>query len=199
MKTVKICFVTLLVLIVLFLLASVVTGCVILANALGSAGNVDYLVVLGTTVEGSKPSAMLSDRIQAAARYLDGHKNVTCIVTGYKAEDADISEAQCMFNELVALGIEPSRILLEEEATSTKENFRYSLALIEEREGKLPKKVGVVSSEFHLYRAKMLANHFGVEAVTIPALSSDGESFAKYFLREIFVLWREALLLKIGK
>lgn len=199
MKTVKVCFITLLVLIVLFLLAAVGTGCVILFNALGSSGNVDYVIVLGTKVEGSEPSVMLSDRIQAAAKYLDGHKNVTCIVSGYKTEDADISEARCMFNELVALGIEPSRILLEEEATSTKENLQFSLAIVQEREGKLPKKVAVVSSEFHLYRAKMLAEHFGVEAVTVPALSSDGETFAKYFLREIFVLWHEALMLAIGK
>lgn len=199
MKTVKICFVTLLVLIVLFLLAAVGTGCVILVNALGSSANVEYLLVLGTKVEGSKPSAMLSDRIQAAAKYLEGHKNVVCIVSGYKAEDANISEAQCMFNALVELGIDPSRILLEEEATSTRENFQYSLAIIEDREGTLPKKVGVVSSEFHLYRAKMLAEHFGVEAVTVPALSSDGNTFAKYFIREIFVLWHEALMLAIGK
>lgn len=199
MKVVKICFVTLLVLIVLFLLASVGTGCVILLNALGSSGNVDYVVVLGTKVEGSTPSAMLSDRIRAAAKYLDSHKNVTCIVSGYQAEDAEISEAQCMYNGLVELGIDPSRILLEEEATSTRENFQYSLAMIEQRDGKLPKKVAVVSSEFHLYRAKMLAKHFGVEAVTVPALSSDGETFGKYFLREIFVLWYEALMLAIGK
>lgn len=199
MKVVKICFVTLLVLIVLFLLASVGTGCVILLNALGSSGNVDYVVVLGTKVEGSTPSVMLSDRIRAAAKYLDSHKNVICIVSGYQAEDTEISEAQCIYNGLVELGIDPSRILLEEEATSTRENFQYSLAMIEQRDGKLPKKVAVVSSEFHLYRVKMLAKHFGVEAVTVPALSSDGETFGKYFLREIFVLWYEALMLAIGK
>ena len=199
MKTVKICFVTLLVLIVLFLLASVITGGMILANALPISGNVEYLIVLGTEVDGRKPSPMLSDRIQAAAEYLDAHKNVVCIVTGYQSEGAEITEAQCIYNELVALGIDPARILKEEKATSTRENFLYSLAMIEEAEGKLPKKVGVVSSEFHLCRAKMLAEHFGVEAVTVPALSSDSESFAKYFVREIYVLWIEWLKLAIGK
>ena len=199
MKTVKICFVTLLVLIVLFLLASVVTGSVILANALPGHSNVEHLIVLGTQVDGSEPSPMLRDRIQAAAKYLDSHKNVVCIVTGYQSKGADISEAQCMYNELVALGIDPARILKEEKATSTKENFLYSLAIIEKEAGKLPEKVGVVSSEFHLCRAKMLAKHFGVEAMTVPALSSDSESFAKYFVREIYVLWFEWLKLAIGK
>ena len=105
------------------ILAFAVTGAVILAHGAGSAGESPYLLVLGTTVVGTEPSPMLRDRINAAYDYLSAHPDVTCIVSGYQAAGAEISEAECMRRELVALGIDPARIWMEPKATSTVENF----------------------------------------------------------------------------
>ena len=184
----------LLVLLCLAVLILSATGVVIMHDATADKGEFQYLLVLGTVVEGTDPSSMLSDRIQAAYNYLTAHPDVICIVSGGKADAVNISEAQCMFNELTAMGIDPSRIRMEDRATSTVENFQFSLALIEEETGARPETLGVLSSEFHLYRARMFARQEGVTPIAIPAKTSDIASFVTYFLREIPLVWYYTLM-----
>ena len=165
------------------------TGVVIMHSAKADEGEFDYLLVLGTVVEGTEPSPMLADRIQAAYDYLTAHPEVICIVSGGKGDAVNLSEAECMYNELAALGIDPKRILMEDQATSTMENFQFSLALIEAETGVRPEKLGVLSSEFHLFRARMFARREGVTPVAIPARTTDLPTFLRYFLREIVMVW----------
>ena len=157
-------------------------------------GNFQYLLGLGTTVEGDEPSPMLADRIRAAHQYLTDHPNVICIVSGGKGDDVNLSEAECMYNELVKMGIDPERILMEDRATSTVENFRFSLTLIEEETGIRPKKLGVLSSEFHLLRARMFAEEAGVTPIAIPANTSDFGTLVRYLLREVIMVWYYSLI-----
>ena len=184
----------LLVLLCLIVLAFSATGAVIMHCAAADAGEFQYLLVLGTVVEGTEPSAMLSDRIRAAYNYLTAHPDVICIVSGGKGDEVNLSEAECMYNELVELGIDPARLLMEDRATSTVENFQFSLALIEEETGVRPETLGVLSSEFHLYRARMFARQEGVTPIAIPAKTSDIASFVTYFLREIPLVWYYTLM-----
>lgn len=165
------------------------TGAVIMAHAQGSEGDFDYLVVLGTAVEGTEPSGMLLDRIEAAYAYLTDHPDVICIVSGYKSGAGEISEAECMYRELKERGIEESRIWMEPKASSTLENLEFSLALIREKTGSQPSRIGILSSEFHLLRAEMFAREHGVECVTVPAKTSDAGTFVSYFIREIIMVW----------
>lgn len=60
-------------------------------------------------------------------------------------------------------GIDPTRLYLEERATDTRENLRFSKQIIEEQN--LTGPVAVVSNSFHLYRATLLAQQAGLEAV----------------------------------
>lgn len=173
----------------LVILTFCVTGVVIMHSAKADEGEFDYLLVLGTVVEGTEPSSMLADRIQGAYDYLTAHPEVICIVSGGKGDDVNLSEAQCMFNELTEMGIDPGRIWMEDRAASTVENFQFSLALIEEKTGARPKQLGVLSSEFHLYRARMFAREEGVTPIAIPAHTSDAATFVRYFLREIVMVW----------
>ena len=99
-----------------------------------------------------------------------------------------------MYNELVELGIDPARLLMEDRATSTVENFQFSLALIEAETGVRPEKLGVLSSEFHLFRARMFARQEGITPIAIPARTSDTAAFATYFLREIPLIWYYSLI-----
>ena len=184
----------LLVLLCLILAAFIVTGVVIMLAGTADEGEFDYLLVLGTVVEGTEPSAMLADRIQGACQYLTEHPEVICIVSGGKGDEVNLSEAQCMYNELTALGIDPARIRMEDRATSTVENFRFSLALIEEEFGTRPEAIGVLSSEFHLLRARMFAREEGVSPVAIPARTSDAATFWSYFFREIIMVWYYGLI-----
>lgn len=183
----------LMLLLAVVVLAFVVTGIVIMTFSSGS-GEFDYLLVLGTTVNGTEPSSMLRDRINAAYTYLRDNEGVVAILSGGKGDENNLSEAQCMFNELTAMGIDPARLRMEDRATSTVENFSFSMALIEGETGVRPEKLGVLSSEFHLLRADMFARREGVNAVTIPAKTSDPGTFWSYFLREIVLVWYYAVL-----
>ena len=184
----------LLVILCVILLAFTITGTVIMSAGRTGSGEFQYLLVLGTAVNGTEPSSMLSDRIQTAYEYLTAHPDVICVVSGYQSGDGEISEAQCMYNELTKLGIDPERIWMEDQASSTVENFEFSLALIEEKTGSRPETLGVLSSEFHLLRATMFAKAQNVSAVTIPAKTSDFGTFVRYFLREIVLVWYYATI-----
>ena len=70
-----------------------------------------------------------------------------------------------MRDYLIANGIEKSRIITEEQSTSTYENLYYSFALLPETE----QAVTIVSSDFHLRRATYIANKLGYEADVIVA------------------------------
>lgn len=154
----------------------------------------DFLIVLGCKVKGGAPSPVLQYRINTAYDYLTAHPGTICIVSGGQGSDEDISEAQCMFNELTAMGIAPDRIWLEDQATCTSENFAYTLALLKEKTGNVSAPVAVLSSEFHLYRASLMAEKNGLDAVYIAAPTLQTETRIGYTLREIFALWKYLLI-----
>lgn len=154
------------------------------------AAEAEYLLLLGAGVKGTEPSPLLQDRIDRAYTYLTEHPDTICIVSGGLGSMADITEAQCMFDRLTARGIAPERICMEEQATSTAENFRYTLALIEAKTGTRPEKLVVLTNEFHLYRAGLIAEDQGVEATFINAPTSSWSVRLTYTLREIFALWK---------
>ena len=154
----------------------------------------DYMVVLGAKVRTDGPSVSLWDRIYGAADYLNAHPDVICVVSGGQGPDEHMTEAQAMYDELVKLGIDPSRIWLEDKATSTWENLNFSLNLIEEKTGTRPEKIGVVSSEYHLLRASLFTKKCGVEFVGIPAETTRFSQKINHFMREVAGIWHFLLL-----
>ena len=149
----------------------------------------EYIILLGCDVDGDKPSVSMQDRIQRAYAYMSANPNTICIASGGQFKNASISEASCMAMELIKMGISPERIWLEEQASSTQENLKYSLALIEEKTGFYPQSCGIVSSEYHLFRAEMIAKAQCVTGLPIPAQTSRLDLRINYFLREIAVSW----------
>lgn len=155
---------------------------------------VDYIVVLGAKVRPDGPSVSLMDRIYAARDYLTEHPDVIAIVSGGKGPDEPMTEAKCMYDQLVALGIDPGRIWLEDKATSTWENLQYTLNLIQEKTGSRPAKMGILSSEYHLFRAGLFADACGFESVGIPARTSRLSQMINHFMREVAGVWHYILL-----
>ena len=151
-------------------------------------------MVLGAKVNGTSPSLSLNDRIGAAYAYLKAHPDTVAVLSGGQGEGENITEAQCMFDHLTAMGIDESRLWMEDQATSTIENFRYSVALIEEKTGAIPETVTVLSNEFHLFRAGMMAEDCGLEADFIAAPTSKPLIRISYTIREIFALWKYLLV-----
>ena len=172
-----------------------VTEGIIIKASFGSPDeDIDYLVVLGAKVRVTGPSASLWDRIYGARDYLEAHPDVIAIVSGGRGDDEPSAEAYSMRGELVTLGIDPERIWMEDRATSTWENLHFSLDLIEEKTGKRPEKIGVLSSEYHLYRAGLFAKACGVEFVGVPAKTSRVSQKINHFMREVAGVWHYWLL-----
>lgn len=170
------------------LLAAVATGIVITREP--PAGDApDFLLVLGSTVNGTEPSIMLSERIRTAFNYLTCNPHVVCIPTGGKNPSADIPEAQCIANELIAMGIDPQHIWIEPKATSTLDNLRFSLDLIEEKTGSRPCHVGFVTSDFHVFRVQLTADRMGLSTTAMGSKSAHTIFYYPAFLREIIAVW----------
>ena len=172
-----------------FLLMALITGVVIWIGGKGTKGEFAYVLVLGTKVNGEMPGNMLRARINAAFAYLTAHPDVTAIVSGYRSGAGRISEAECMRRELIRLGIPKERIWIEDQASSTKENLQFAMALIEEKVGVRPEMLGVLSSEHHLCRAGLLAKRLGIQTVRIPAKTEKISVLIPNFLREIPLIW----------
>ena len=155
---------------------------------------VDYVVVLGAKVNRDGPSVSLMDRICAAYEYAESHPDTILILSGGQGTDEPITEADCMYRELIALGVDPMQLRLEVNATSTWENLNFSLEYIEHETGTRPAKIGVISSEYHLFRASLFAKACDVEFVGIPARTSRWGQRINHFMREVAGVWHYLLL-----
>ncbi len=153
-----------------------------------------YVLVLGARVNGTAPSVSLNDRIAAAEAYLKAHPDSVAILSGGQGADEGISEAECMYRELTKRGIPAHQLWLEDKATSTWENLHFSLELIEEKTGNRPESIGLISSEYHLFRASLFAQACGVEMVGIPAATSWFSIRINYFMREVAGVWHYLIL-----
>lgn len=186
---------TLLIVLILGVLAAAVTGGFILSAAHSQPSVAcEYIVVLGAGVNGIVPSLSLHERINAAYDYLTAHPDTVAILSGGQGSGEEITEAACMFRELTKMGIDGSRLLLEENSTSTIENLQFSLDVVERTTGQRPASIGIVSSEYHLFRAGLFAKELGLASVGIPAKTTWFSLRLNYYLREIAAVWKYLVL-----
>ena len=146
----------------------------------------DYVIVLGAAVYGEEPSLTLVRRLEGALAYLEEYPASVAIVSGGMGAGENITEAQAMHDWLIEHEIPEERILMEEKATSTLENLDFSFAIIRERGDEPDGNVAIVSSAYHLYRAKLMARNLGVEAVGVAAPWGRTLVMFNYFIREAF-------------
>lgn len=144
----------------------------------------DYLIVLGAAVHGDTPSLSLVERLSAAKDYLTKHPDTVAIVSGGQGGGENVSEAQAMYEWLCEKGIDPERIIMENKATSTYENLKFSREIINARSDNAT--IAVVSSEYHLCRAKLIAKTLDMDIHTVPAHTTYFSIKLNYFIREAF-------------
>lgn len=140
---------------------------------------IEYVLILGGPINGDKPSPLLYERIKTGAEYAKQHPGVKIVVSGgIKGETQRLSEAEIMMNSLLELGIERERIILEEQAKTTLQNFQYTKKLLGE-----DAEAAFVTSRFHIWRSCLIMKKAGVNYTPVPA--PDGKHSLGFRIREL--------------
>ncbi len=153
----------------------------------------DAVIVLGAGVHGTKPSLALQHRLEIAAEYLGKNADAVAIVSGGQGPQEHITEAEAMYRYMLELGIEESRILREDAARSTYENFLFSKEILERR---FPEGYSVVfaTNDFHIFRAKIAAKKAGFGDIRGMGCPSPFYIVPNYYMREAMAIVRYVLL-----
>lgn len=172
----------------LFFVLFVVCVIIIKYSAHGSIPKkIDAVIVLGAGLKGEKPSLLLRNRLDTALKIAEKTKAVI-VVSGGQGKNEEIPEAEAMVRYLVMKRFPCSRILKEDKSVSTYENFLFSRKILETV---FPNGFTTVfvTSDFHLFRARIAARYAGFEMRGIPAPSA-WYMFLNFYLRETLAITR---------
>lgn len=147
-----------------------------------------YLIVLGAHVNGKQITNSLMRRLDAAEVYLRESPETKVIVSGGQGRGEDVSEADAMAAELIMRGINPLRIIREDQSVSTEENLCFSRKLIPEMETDEQPMVVLVTNNFHIYRALLLGKQVGYRRLSGLPASSNPALQLNYLVREFFAI-----------
>lgn len=166
----------------------VVQGMIISGMVSHPSSNLDYLVVLGAQVRGTRITSPLAYRLDRAYDYLNQNPDTMVVVSGGQGTGEDISEAEAMESYLIDLGIDESRIIKEDQSTNTEENIANSMKLIQAdwQEEEEPT-YGVVTNNFHVFRAVAICHKMGYDVDGISA-KLNPKILPNYMLREFFAI-----------
>ena len=167
-----------------------VEGLILSKTNANAEDGADYLMVLGAQWKTSGPSKVLQYRLDKAVHYLRVNPGTKVIVTGGQGANEPISEAEGMYNYLVAAGIDGARIMKEDKSTNTYENFAFSGNMIDRTNAS----VVIVTNGFHCFRAEKLAKAQGYGHVQMLAADSYPPMEAHNLFREFFGVVKDFLL-----
>ena len=162
---------------VLFFAGKVVSGS--LVNTASEAKNV---LVLGMALEKGKPNADLMYRLDTARMYLDAHPDAALILTGGNADEEGRTEAAVMRELLTEKGVPADKLILEDKAEDTRENFLNTARMIPPAEP-----VVLISSSYHMERAVRVAGEAGFTDIRRLPAPSDPIMYPANVLWEIIM------------
>ncbi len=119
--------------------------------------DLDYLIVLGAHVDGTRLTLALLERTGRALQYLKDNPRTRAVLSGGKGAGEQISEAEAMYRYITSRGIAGERLLLEDRSVNTAENLRFSL----EKIGSKDVSIGVVTNHFHVFRGVAIGKKCG--------------------------------------
>lgn len=152
--------------------------------------NLDYIIVLGAHVNGTRLSKALLERTRRALEYMEKNLGTKAVLSGGQGEGETISEAQAMSIYLQEHGISSDRLILEDRSTNTKENLDFSL----EKIGTLEASVGVVTNHFHVFRGVAIGKKCGCKNIyPIPSRYRSWRLLI-YIPREILAIIKDKLV-----
>lgn len=160
---------------------------------------VDAAVVLGGGVDGDGVlSYSTRRRVRSAVRALQEGRTERLIFSGQRPNPwAPHSTAEMMRRFALALGAAEDRLLVEERASTTFENLRFSFAMAESRR---LERLALATDAYHMARARALAGYFGrdgVEVIAADGLAYDDDGARVWaIVRESMAWWYN--LWKVG-
>lgn len=157
----------------------VIEGCIIREFNEKGKPQLDYIIILGAQVYENGPSVVLRYRLDAAIAYLNENPDTLCVVSGGQGYNEPFAEAVGMAEYLEENGIPAERILLEKESKTTEENLSNSFVYIEDGAS-----VGIVTNNFHIFRATQTAKKLGYKNVCGIAAGSTKWYLPNNMLRE---------------
>lgn len=158
-------------------------------------GTPEVMIILGCQVLETGPSSTLQNRLDKALEYLEEFPDLVVITSGGQGSNEPMTEAKAMADYLVEHGVSAEQIYQEGNSSNTHENLTYTIELMEE-EG-ISGDIIIVSSDFHLPRAKMLWKRVGGNTDNFSQLAApvtDPYAIKLNFYREPLALVKSFLL-----
>lgn len=174
-----------------FLAFFIIIGGLYIYGQKESGVRADLILVFGAPLTNSQPSKTLRLRCERAADYLNNNSRARALLLGGINSREEISEAQAMANYLVSMGIDESRLILEENSTSTWTNLKNAKSIMESSLGLQP--VMVCSSDYHMLRIKCLAGRLALQTHPLPVVTPWRLFITSYF-REVAALIKSFLI-----
>lgn len=130
-----------------------------------AAEKADYVLVLGARIYEDRPSLTLAYRLDTAREYLARNPQTILVLCGGQGGNEPMPEAHMMRDYLLTRGVSESSLLIEDKSRNTIQNIRNAAGEF------IPPtaKTAVITSDFHLLRAKNLMRQAGLDPVGIPA------------------------------
>lgn len=145
----------------------------------------DWIVVLGSGLgEGGRVPPLLAARLRTGLEEFRRRRARTLIVSGGKGSDEARSEAEAMAEWTIANGADPRTVQLESRSRNTEENLRFSRELVPLAEGL------IVTSNYHVLRAAILARKLGIPAQAAGAPTA-GYYWPSAMIREFIAILAE--------
>lgn len=136
----------------------------------------NIIVVLGAGVTQWSPEPLWTPPSQAVSRVFEvarlyrlcAETKNECIIlaSGGDPGQKGRTEAEVLKQELVAVGVSGRSIITESQSNNTFENAQLSSAILRHQNFE---QTVLVTSGFHLQRARLYFSHFGVEVVAAPS------------------------------
>lgn len=161
--------------------------------------DVDFVVVLGSGLIGSRVPPLLASRLDRGREVFETAqakgRDPMLVVSGGQGPGEDVPEARAMADYLGSRGVPEDRILIEDQSRSTEENLRFSKAIMQERRSDY--RCLVVTNNFHVMRAARTARSEKVNGQVI------GSRTARYFwpsaiIREFIAIFLAHRVLNLG-
>lgn len=168
----------------------------VLYGRIGRRTRADAIIVLGSGLAGDRVPPLLASRLDRAVECLRkaAGNDAVIVVSGGQGADETVSEAAAMSAYLRAAGVPAERIILEDRATTTEQNLRYSVGLLDER--RRAGAVLAVTNNYHVFRTAVLSRRLGLRLDVVGARTASyfvPSAFLREFVALVAQYWRTNL------